>query len=76
MKKLILILSFFTISFEIAAQTEKTINPSITFYNKYFISIDTNVIHNPQVTATYIKEVCAANTVNYNSKTKRDLRNV
>ncbi|MBK6985353.1 MAG: hypothetical protein IPH32_11595 [Bacteroidetes bacterium] len=70
MKKLLLLLCFFSISDAINAQTEKTVNPSINIYNKYLIKLDSNVAFNIQTTSTFIKQVCAATNTNYNNSTK------
>ena len=64
MKKLLLF-TLFCISINISAQSESVSKNALNLFNKYIIKIDTNVIYNSQVTGLFIKQICAANTADF-----------
>ena len=71
MKKLLLLLCFFSISKISNAQANPSTKIPVNIYNKYLIKIDSNVVINNQITLTYIKQICAASVVNFNSQTSK-----
>lgn len=70
MKKILLLLCFFSVSFSINAQTENTSKIALNVFNKYLIKLDSNVTYSVPTTSAFIKMVCAANTADYNNSTK------
>ena len=69
MKKLLLLIAFFSISFISKAQTEKTITPISLSCNKYLVKLNSSVTYNVAATITLIKEFSGATCVTFNNVT-------
>lgn len=71
MRKPLIILCFFLISKISNSQVIPSTKVPVNIYNKYLIKIDSNVVTNNQIILPYIKQICAAYAVNFNSQTSR-----
>ncbi|MBI3517985.1 MAG: hypothetical protein HY062_01325 [Bacteroidetes bacterium] len=70
MKKILLVICFF--SLKMSAQTQEALiqsSASNNIFNKYQIKINPSVTYNTNTVNAFIKQVCAAHSVTYNSTT-------